>query len=297
MTAEHPKVRFSDLWNSLLEYPRHELVLKLTILLLMLHGAGTGPLAFPMRIVAGLMLIGPGWHRLPHFWPLLFVLTLVSNLGDWFTMDNHRFLILYWALACTLAVVSKDTDRVLAWNGRVLLALTFLFASGWKLFGGDYIDGDFFYFAFLTDSRLVTIAGAATGLSDLQLAQNVELFSLARFFPLEDLNISLNTSELARQSGFAMSWMTLLFEASVAFAFLYALIRRTGPWVDWLLIFFCWSTYTLVPIRGFGLILTIMGLAQAPKEHSDARWGYLLTFILVQLSLAYVVGQVVRMAG
>ena len=56
-------------------------------------------------------------------------------------------------------------------------------------------------------------------------------------------------------------------------------------------------TYTMVPIRGFGLILTIMGLAQTPTKHHDVRWAYLVTFILVQLSVAFVAQQVVRMAG
>ena len=48
---------------------------------------------------------------------------------------------MYWSLACCLSLFCRDPDRLLAWNGRVLIGLTFLFATGWKIMGGEFLDG------------------------------------------------------------------------------------------------------------------------------------------------------------
>ena len=39
----------------------------------------------------------------------------------------------------------------------------------------------------------------------------------------------------AATSGIVTSWFTLITEGSIAIGFLYAVVRKTGPWVDWLL--------------------------------------------------------------
>lgn len=144
----------------LLAQPRHLLVLRLTLLLLLIHGSTTVFLDVPLRVLCGLMLLSPTLLVSQVMWVILCGLVWWMNATVWLWIDNHKILITYWCLVCALGVSAKDTEGVLAWNGRLLIGLTFLFATAWKLLAGEYWNGAFLHYTFLTDIRVEAIATA-----------------------------------------------------------------------------------------------------------------------------------------
>jgi len=168
---------------ALLAQPRHHLVLRLTLLLLLLHGASTIYLDVPLRVLCCLMLLVPALLGNQMIWTLICGLVWLMNATDWLWLDNHKILISYWCLVCALSVSAKKTDQVLAWNGRVLIGLTFLFATFWKVAGGEYWDGSFLHYTFLTDGRVAAIASFIGGLSPDTLIQNQLLEAILKYLP------------------------------------------------------------------------------------------------------------------
>ena len=47
-----------------------------------------------------------------------------------------------------------------------------------------------------------------------------------------------------------------------------------------LLLAFCWGTYALAPVLGFGWLLAAIGVGQVP-DRSWWRWAYVVTFFVI----------------
>lgn len=281
--ATAPFLRLSFL-NDLLAQPRHLLVLRFTALFLLLYGSSTVLLDIPLRVLCGLMLLSPPLLTSQVIWVLICGIVWWVNATDWLWIDNHKILITYWCLVCALAVSAKDTDGVLAWNGRILVGLTFLFATCWKMLAGEYWDGAFLHSVFLLDSRVEAVSTAIGGLSPDALPQNRLLESLLKQFPQQVGSVSLTTSPRLQAFTLAASYWTLLIEGSVAIAFLVKPLRLFSQFRDWFLIVFIATTYFLLPVLGFAYILIIMGFAQCPPKHTAIRVTYIVLFAFLQLS-------------
>lgn len=270
--------------HDLLAQPRHLLVLRFTALFLLLYGSSTVFLDIPLRVLCGLMLLSPTVLASQIMWVLICGIIWWVNATDWLWIDNHKILITYWCLVCALAVSAKDTDRVLAWNGRVLIGLTFLFAITWKILAGEYWDGSFLHYTFLADDRVESVATVIGGLSPNTLPQNRLLETLLKQFPQTIGSVTLITSSRLQAFTLAASYWTLLIEGSVAVAFLFNLIRLLSQFRDWLLIVFIATTYFLLPVLGFAYILIIMGFAQCDSRHTTVQVAYVVLFAFLQLS-------------
>lgn len=264
-------------WSTLaaaLDQPRDRLVLRLTLLLLLLYGSSSLGLDVPLSVICGLMLIAPALLTNQILWLIICGLVWWVNATDWLWIDNHKYLISYWCLVCALAVSAKNTDAVLAWNGRWLIGLTFLFATLWKMLAGEYWQGSFLHFTFLTDPRVEPIAELIGQLDPALLSQNYLLYSALSLHPDVATAATLNTTPALQTFTIAASYWTLLIEASVAIAFLVNL-RWLVALRDRLLITFIVTTYFLLPVLGFAYVLAIMGYAQCPPKRSKTRWVYL----------------------
>lgn len=270
--------------NELLAQPRHLLVLRFTALFLLLYGSSTVFLDIPLRVLCGLMLLSPILLTNQVMWVMICGIVWWVNATDWLWIDNHKILITYWCLVCALAVSSKDTDEVLAWNGRVLIGLTFLFATAWKMLAGEYWDGAFLHYTFLADDRVEYVATAISGLSPNTLPQNRLLEVLLKQFPQAIRSVTLTTSPRLQAFTLAASYWTLLIEGGVAIAFLINPLRLFSQFRDWLLIVFIATTYFLLPVLGFAYILIIMGFAQCSSKHTVVRVAYIGLFAFLQLS-------------
>ena len=271
------------LFEDLLDQPVDELVLRLTLLVLILHGSSTAWLDVALKVLCGFMLLSRGHLKDAGLWVVICGFVWWINARHWMWIDNHKYLISYWVLVCAMAVGAKDTARVLAWNGRLLVGLCFAFATGVKLWAGQYLNGEFMYYTLLIDDRMELFAHVGGGISLADLGQARMLEDHLGLFPGEAMQASLPESARLRMVALAMSWWTVLIEGAIALSFLATWPGVISRWRDWILLGFVGATYVFVPVIGFGYILAIMGFASCGREKGRARASYLVVLILIQL--------------
>ncbi|UCC15053.1 MAG: hypothetical protein JSW21_03645, partial [Gammaproteobacteria bacterium] len=122
-----------------------DLALRLTLLDLLLRPVGSWAIRPFILGLAAAALLRPRWLHQPLLWLALAVLAGTRVALDWPLADNHAYLLSYWCLAAALALMAQDAERPLAFNGRLLIGLVFLFACVWKFVVSDnYLDGTFF---------------------------------------------------------------------------------------------------------------------------------------------------------
>lgn len=280
------------LWRRVLEEPPEEVALRLTLLLLLLYGTQDPYFALLMRLFCTPMLFSRSLALNRWMWTAAALISVGSTLQHWFGQDNHKFLITYWTIACCLAVWSRDTARVLAVNGRLLIALAFTFAVFWKSFSGEFLNGAFFEYVFLVDGRFEPLSRVGGGVPREALAYNHALVRLLQVFPSEALLGELQHTDRVPAIAKGMAWMTVAIEGAVAAGFWLRFRIADLDIHNWLLMAFCITTYSLAPVIGFGFLLVTMGLAQCNLEQRDSRQGYLWTFILVQFAMLHTAGAV-----
>jgi hypothetical protein len=274
---------------ALIQVARLNLVAYLTFILLVWFAPGFGYHAY---LVIGLCLGGAVYRPLiwmPVFW---FALAAVQGMGiylTWYVADNHKFLMAYWCLAlgCSWAVPEERRSALLTANARLLLGLCMAFAVGWKLLTPAFVDGSFFRFTLLSDPRFKYVACGPGGLSLETWKHNRELGNQLIVghlsgVPVETVQLS-DTSRL-RLLATGMTWWTLAIEGGLAVLFLWPGYRgRIQRWRHGSLLVFLYSTYAIAPVVGFGWLLVILGLAQAPESSRKLRAAYLGAFLLIPL--------------
>jgi hypothetical protein len=272
-------VEFTD---EILAQPDHELTLRLTLLLLILWGTMRGWAQIPLQLICGLMLVSPSLHRNRWLWTLVVLLVAIPNAQDWFIIDNHKFLITYWALACLLSLFTREPGRLLEHNARLLLGLTFALAVLWKFLGGEFLNGDFLTFTMLSERRVAATAAPALGLAPADLAYNMRALAYLKLYPEPGAGFTLSAPAYVHTIGLVWSYATILVEGAVAAAFL----LHRPQWVERnrhdVLLAFCLLTYWLLPVPGFAFVLLVMGLAQCPAEQKESRRWYLWTIVAIQ---------------
>lgn len=257
------------------------LALKLTLVLLLLYGATTGAARIPVRVLCGVMLVFPTLLQQAFLWWLLLAALVGANLQVWFTIDNHKYLIMYWALACALSLHFANPAAYLGWTARVLVALVFGFATFWKFLGGEYVDGSFFYWTFLTDARVLRVAAFISGLPPDTIRLGSEAVGMAGTLGLNNLSIPVLASPTLRMATLGLSWLGLLIEGCVALT--HALpTRRLYVLRHSALMAFIAMTYFLLPVSGFAFVLTVLGVAQCREDDSAMRWRYIVLLGIVQ---------------
>jgi hypothetical protein len=249
--------------------------------MLLLHGASTPYAEAGLRLVGILMFVVPSLLTRPALWWMLLVALVSGNAVTWHSIDNHKYLMVYWVLACTLSLhaTSAGLDR----TARILVGLVFSFAVSWKLLEGQYIDGSFFYFTFFTDGRAQRLASAigSMPLQDVTVVRDALAFAGAR-----GLSVPLHVPDsptLATVSLVA-SWLTLIGESVVALIHLLPSDRLYGA-RHILLFGFIVATYFVLPVVGFAFMLCILGLAQCRDDDVTNKVRYVLILAAMQLAV------------
>jgi len=261
-----------------------DLALRLTLLMLLLRPIGNTWLR-PLILSAAVGgLLFPQWLRSPSLWLGLTVLTGLRVTLDWSIADNHAYLLCYWCLAISLALISHNVPSCLALNGRLLIGLAFAFAVIWKLvLSPDYLDGRFFRVMMLTDQRFSEWVQLASGLTPEALDE-LRNFVHPRKEEKQPADEPLPLPQeparflwLARVS----TWWTVIIESAVAVSFLWPLGRGISLLRDIFLLGFCLTTYLIVMVEGFGWLLLSMGIAQCDPQRNWVKLGYLITFAVI----------------
>jgi hypothetical protein len=307
-----------SIWRELAAMDRADLALRLLLVALLLQPVGqrwVRPLASG---VAALGLLSPRALRSPWLWLALGLLAVARIASGWPTNDNHAYLLAYWCLAAGLAAfagdrhespalaalagdgargsraasggegtprLADDRDRVLAWNGRVLVGLTFAFAVLWKaVLSPDFVDGRFFRVTLVGDPRFAAFTEVVVGVDADTL---LELRGLVREH-VDGVSVPWPgmpspPPRLLAVAG-ALTAVTLAFEGAVALAFLAPAGWRIARLRHALLALFAATTYAVAPVPGFGWLLLSMGVAQCEPERRRARIAYLAAFAFVLLA-------------
>jgi hypothetical protein len=258
-----------------------DLALRFTLLDLLLMPVGDWRVQPFLLGLAGGALLLPGLLRSRTLWIGLTALTALRVGLDWPAGDNHSYLLSYWCLAVTLALVVRDQQESLRVSARLLIGASFACAALWKvILSPDFLDTTFFRVTLLLDARFETVtllAGVPRELLDALRAALTTHVDGPVATPVAIPDLPTRFLALAR---FATLWIAL-FEVGVALVFLWPrdrLARLRDP----LLLGFCVTTYAIAPVYGYAWLLLAMGAAQTGRS-PVARLGYVAAFGLVLL--------------
>lgn len=257
-------------------------VLTLTAIILLLRPLDVWWLAPVVIAAACLSLLSRAVRRAPITWISIALLIAARIAVVWPLSDNHVYLLAYWCLAIGLALTSATPGATLATSSRLLLAGAFAMAVLWKaVLSPDYVDGRFFRVTLLTDERFADASLVFGGLSREQMTQNRAFLK-----PLPagaELLTPPSFVEPPRLRAFAAvaTWGGLILEGLIALACLVPPRARVDLARHGLLLTFCFTTYALAPVAGFGWLLASMGLAQCRPRQSILRGAYVAVFILI----------------
>lgn len=278
---DHVEAVVRQLGSALAAESHHTLALRLTLLLVVLHGATSPFASVVVRVVALMMLVLPSLTHRAALWWLTLVALAASNADQWEIIDNHQYLITYWVLACTLTVQKPE---YLAINARLLVGIAFGFAVLWKLAAGQYLDGSFFYVSFFTDGRLQNFAGLFADGGPGFVKQTSQAIGQVMAFGFDNSTLALANDRGLMTLARGMSWSGLVVETAVAIVHLLP-ERQSYALRHFTLMVFVAFTYVLLPVVGFGFLLGVMGFAQVADDDQRLKRLYIALLCFLQLSL------------
>jgi hypothetical protein len=265
----------------------------LTMLLLLVNTADNGLLFTPLAAWFALGVALPRLLRTPFFW---YVTATILGTAVWFTWesaDNHRYLFVYWTLAlCSAFSLPRgEQPLALALTSRWLLGLSMLLAVAWKCVSPDYLSGSFFHYELLADERFTHFTSWTSGLSLEQLAENRglrESLTSGALVGKELSEVQFHSCAGAAAVAQLLTWWTIGIEGLLAGLFLGAAMFLRRPRLvmlaNFALLLFAATTYAVAPVRGFGGILMLLGMAQCEPDQRRFRYAFLAAFVLTQLS-------------
>ena len=272
------------------------LVTGATLVVVLLATTGAWYVAAPVSLLAAATLVFPELRDRPLLWWALLGCLGAGVHQVWSQADNHQYLIIYWVLAVALAAGSVDPAAARAIAARWLLAAVFALATLWKLSNVAFVDGSFFEFTLLTDSRFVPVAAMIGGVDTQDLDANRTVFdamdAAGTGASVDLLGLSARLALLAD----VLTWWTLAIEGAVALAFVCPGASWLGRHRDHLLITFTVTTYLAAPVLGFGWLLLVLGLAQCRSTSGRVRILYVAAFVVVRLGATPVLELVTRWA-
>lgn len=262
-----------------------DLAPRLTLVLLLLHSGYFWYLKVPMTFICAAAILYRTLYRSPWFWLFVSATLAWANFYNWFQVDNHKYLMLYWTIALHCAMGSKDPEATLRVNARWLIAGCMFFATFWKAISPDYLDGSFFEYSILLDSRFEEVAEKIGGLSEETNHSNRLLAGKLMGDRIETTSVTLASSFNVAVFGAAMTWFGILLEGLIALCFIAPNRSFLARWRDASLLSFIVITYALATVIGFGWLLSIMGFAHCAEAKRKTRSFFVASFFLIQIYL------------
>lgn len=260
------------------------LVLRMTVLIVLLRGYGGDYAQFfdvILTAIGLLMLISERALLSARAWWALVIVMLLVIVDQWYVIDNHKYLFTYWTMACALAVSSGKPREILGRNGRLLIALVFVFAMFWKLAAGELIDGSFFHATFLTDERFRGLGMLVGDMPRGDFLMNARLLRVLEEYPGAEVSVGLVTTTRLWLFALFSSWWVLVIEALLALTFCLPMVSALDRRRDLVLLLFIGTTYVVAPVDVFAMLLAVMGFAQCAPERIGCRRAYLIAFVLL----------------
>ncbi len=260
------------------------LVLRLTLVMLMLYGASSPALAVAVQITCALMLLFPQllWYR--RLWVLLVLAMVLGNGREWYAIDNHKYLMTYWTLACALSLRDSQAPVLLRNTARLIVGGVFLSATLWKLIAGQYINGSFLYFTFLTDPRLQLLTAGISGVPREEVLAIRQALDFLGGRGMYGVALPVPTFPALKVLTLSLSWMALLIEGSVGLMNLSGSLRLYALRHSALMAFIV-LTYFLLPVFPFAFVLILLGFVQCRDDDEVMKIRYLVILGFMHLTL------------
>lgn len=237
-----------------------------TLLLLLLHMDPIWYLDAVLIVCGALGLLFRPLLDRENFWFAITLVIALAILNNWYALDNHKYLILYWCIAIGCSRMIPARNETLALAARLLIGLCFGFATLWKLLSPDFTSGSFFQYTLLTDGRFAEVAMWLGGVTSAGLESTEAARAL--FFTYGDPQSAFYLADgpyLALVARSMAVW-TLFIEGSIAVLFLLPRRFAVTRWRDAALLTFVLTTYGIAPVLGFGWVLCAMGIMQSDTE-------------------------------
>jgi hypothetical protein len=257
----------------------------LTLVLLLTAAPPQWYLKGPLVAIFALGVVYRRWLARPAFWYVVATLLGTTVYLNWESADNHKYLFVYGCLALTgaLSLPREQQAAALAISSRWLIGLCMLLAVAWKLATPDYRDGSFFHYTLLADDRFAQLTATLGGVPLEQLAAGDKLIEMLKAPGSNVQSVVLAGSPRILLLAAAMTWWTVAIEGLLAAAFLAPDRPRFAMARNWLLLAFAATTYFIAPVRGFGWMLMLLGIAQCEERDRGFRPLFLAALVLIQI--------------
>jgi hypothetical protein len=262
--------------------PTIEIIVLLSLCLVIFYGYSAKYFSVAVAFLVLPALLYRPFFQHWLFWGLIAAVSGFVVLRQWYPIDNHKFLLAYWALALAFSFSLSEEHRqpFLVKTARFLLVFVMAGAVVQKTLAADYLDGSFFEFTLLTDQRFEPFM-AALGVHAGDLSYNRGVISwLQAANPEHDTSAVLRLSSSVHNIALVVTWWDYLVQLAIAAAFLIG-----TRWLDLLghvlLLAFVVTTYLAAPVIGFGWTLSIFGYALSAGRSPKIALCYLATFPLL----------------
>ncbi|KAA1244249.1 hypothetical protein [Aquimarina sp. RZ0] len=253
-----------------------ELIFKFSLVLLVLDGSTGWGLDIFMRITCALMLAFSHYSNNKILWLIISLLLLFFNSLQFYILDNHKILFVYWVLLITSYLWTDKDLKYLRSNAKILIGLVMFFAVFQKIINGFGSPG-FLHGRFLFDSRFMLVTHFIIDTPYEVLANNRNSISILNLLPINNSFVKLSSTTFMGYILYSFQLFGLVFEGLVASLFLFS--KNNSIAKDIALLIFCIGTYFIFPVIGFSSILLILGIAQSSIK---MRKFYIITFVIIQ---------------
>ncbi len=226
-------------------------------------------------------LLFAGLRKSERYWFVILCANTLYLVPNWYRHYNDFFLFTYWTLAVFLALTTNRPE-LLRRCSQLLLALTFTFATFWKILSPDFLNGDFFLFQMLSNYNFAALTEWLSPLSRLDVVGNEYLLPQSTYGRIAEGTVAF------RESSSLAVWTPYFAIAATILEGLTALVffvpsARFNVVRDVVLSLFMVLGYVILPVASLGVLIALLGYSQS-NSHLRRAW-FLLLFLLLQLFL------------
>ncbi len=223
----------------------------------------------------------------PLFWIGMLGVTTYDMYHHALFAANHSWVVWYWLIAVTIAtcfIRTGDALQILNNNARWLLIIIMLVAVGWKAAKPEYVNGTFFEFNLVSNTKMAPFVSVVGDLTDKQINSNIH--GTARMFlDLEQEQTVLHSSWYMRVIAHMATWWVLLIEFAVGLLLLFYK-KSFDYWAHMFHLQFMFFTYMAAPIMGFAWIIWLLGYSLTWGHSVQLRKYYIALALLFFVYMA-----------
>lgn len=216
------------------------------------------------------------------FWLVIGITLSFYHFSEWFIIDNHIYLMIYWAFNLSVVLYTDNKHEALVLSSKLLVGLCFFFATFWKMITPEFMDGTFFTYLLIGgDTRFewfsMMISGMNAGLLETNQAAMDSMKSV--LYNGEQIPVEI-TSDI-KFLALYMTWWTIILEGAISLLFLISLFKNKDYFAHLALMTFIITTYPVATVITFGLLLTCIGFGANASQNLKYIYMIIFTFLLI----------------